>query len=436
MRSSVLYWGHTPFCFESEGGFFSNFSAIQPDLVISGPLPARRTFRLMHVLGAACQKPPAILVSDSEEVAEFIHLNRFKDVALLGTSCEVSQIGATINRLMKRKATCSRKEDFTWMIGNSPAMVRIKKMVTKIADLAEPILIEGEPGTGKSLLANAIQRSSARSAHPFIKIDMGKILGDSAESRGRLFEIENQLRTLLEDRPSAAGVCRGTIFVDKIEKTPARLYWILLKFLGGAGGADTVSHRLSDLKCIAAHNSTGRSVGLPESIYHRFSVLKILVPPLRERREDILPLADFFIHKFCFASGIAPIELSGKMRRTLVEHDWPNNVAQLAAEIRKTVFFGDRTGLLDKIDSRGDTLFSPVGANHGKDRIPSENSNAFRHTNNLALKKINAAVCAGVEKRILKKVLDSTQWNRRKTATLLSISYKSLLNKIKMYDLS
>jgi DNA-binding NtrC family response regulator len=219
------------------------------------------------------------------------------------------------------------------LVGASPAMARVRQLVGHFAAAEAPVLLTGETGTGKELVARAIHESKPQSGQPFLAVNCGAITESLLESelfghaRGAFTGAERAHRGLFEE----AGL--GTILLDEIGDIPPRLQVALLRVLevGEIRPVGAAEPRRISCRIVAATNADlarlVRAGSFREDLMFRLKRLEIAIPPLRERREDILPLAEHFLAKGR-SDGLRPA-MSGKLQTALQAHDWPGNVREL-----------------------------------------------------------------------------------------------------------
>ena len=299
-----------------------------------------------------------------------------------------------------------------------PRMRAIRSIVESIADTDTTVLIRGESGVGKDLVARAIHAASARRAAPFVKVNCAAVPQGLLESE--FFGHEKGAFTGAHRRKPGQFeyANRGTIYLDEIAELPlglqAKLLHVLQDFrfsrVGGYGLIDV------DARVIAATNrnleEAMRRGEFREDLYYRLNVVEIQVPPLRERREEIPMLAAWFLAKFNAQYGRKK-ELLPETIARLKQHSWSGNVRELENAIRRLVVLtnGEQTiGALGACRLNGDVEIRPVV--------------------NESLREIARRGAREAERKALAEVLEHVRWNRAEASRILKVSYKTLLNKI------
>ncbi len=257
------------------------------------------------------------------------------------------------NRLLRRELR--RHYGFSEIIGKSEAMERIFDIVRKVADTNASILIQGESGTGKELIARSIHLNSQRADKPFLAINCGALPESLLESE--LFGHKKGAFTgAVADREglfrSAAG---GTLFLDEIGEMPFALQVKLLRALQEhevtpVGSSHSESF---DARIVAATNkdlsNEVKNGNFREDLYYRLNVVEIVIPPLRERREDIPLLIKHLINKHRNAGGGVECTVSQPVLNVLIQYDWPGNIRELENTIERAVILGGSDIRLDDL---------------------------------------------------------------------------------------
>jgi two-component system response regulator AtoC len=327
------------------------------------------------------------------------------------------------NRALKEQI--QKESQFESILAKSPAMAEIFRTITKIADFKTTVLIQGESGVGKELVARAVHSRSARKNHPFVPINCGAIPENLLESelfghkKGAFTDAHSDRRGLFEE---ADG---GTLFLDEIGELPLNLQVKLLRAL-----QEESIRRLGDSKDVkvdvriitathrdlAAEAKAGR---FREDLFYRINVLPISIPPLRLRREDINLLIDHFLVRNNARLGTQIRALTADARKLLLEYAWPGNVRELENTIERAMVLCDG----DVIDAHD----LPERLREALDPVQVQLA-----TGELSVKKTTAAI----EEILIRRALQKTRGNRTRAAELLEISHRALLYKIKDYKIS
>jgi DNA-binding NtrC family response regulator len=435
LKSMVTEWGHTSFIFEKESRCLDNLVPLNPDLVISGSLPVERAARFIHTLQLTNCGVPVVIISDDRDILEFVHSNGFGDVSVLNVNSNPAEIQAVVNRALKDSCENAEKRTyFPLIIGSSPQMVKIKKKISDLANVKEAVMIQGESGTGKELIARFIHLKSKRCNRPFIKLSMPQLPADFFEKQLLMLEDPQA-----EEQGIFAAAHQGTLLLEEICRMRPEPQFTLLKMIDEAGIFRATNETI-DVRIIAT--SSRDMAALVESgqfnkgLFYRLNVIRIDLPPLRSRLEDISALADLFTDKFCIESGKSHFELSAKIKSLLTCYHWPGNVQELKDLIRLIVNDGNEDRVLRKLNIH--KKYRAITDYYRDIHSLAGLADVKKHVKDLdkiSLKKISNIFMERAEKKVLKKALESTNWNRKRTAALLDISYKSLLNKIKEYKL-
>jgi DNA-binding NtrC family response regulator len=322
-----------------------------------------------------------------------------------------------------------QKYSFNNIIGTGPAMNRIFELVETIAALSSTVLIQGETGTGKELIAKAIHFNSPRRDQKLVSINCGAIPENLLESE--LFghtkgAFTGAVQTRIGRFEQANA---GTIFLDEIGNMPLTLQVKLLRVLQEreferVGGSSTIK---VDVRIIAATSANlERMVAdgtFREDLYYRLNVIPINLPPLRERREDIPLLVQSFVSQFCERHKLEMKSVSPQVMKALMAFEWPGNVRQLENHLERMVALtGSRTGIVptdlpDQIQNKAQLSATPFI------EIPEEGIN-FQ------------SVVTEMERDLIAQSLRRTNGNKKLAAKLLSLKRTTLIEKIKRIGLS
>jgi DNA-binding NtrC family response regulator len=331
-------------------------------------------------------------------------------------------------RLHKRIRTIELREetgdDPHMLVGSSKVMQELLRRIEKIADSQAPVLIQGETGTGKSLLAKVIHGQSSRAGRPFVTIDCGALTETLLESelfghvKGAFTGAVSAKRGLLEE---AQG---GTVFLDEIGEVSLPTQVKLLRAVQereikpvGGNKVLTIDVRFvcatSQDLALAVKKGTFR-----EELYYRLAVVPVYLPPLRERLEDLNLFIDYFVKKFCrlYKKGITSIDPG--VLHMFHSSPWKGNIRELANIIERGVLLAEDAMI--SMDSVWGASFAVPGGDHGK------------VVKALTLK----SVVEDAEKNAILKTLKAANNNRSEAARLLGISRRALYDKLAAYGLS
>jgi DNA-binding NtrC family response regulator len=340
---------------------------------------------------------------------------------------EKNRLKQELDDLRKKLGERSQYEK---LIGDSSGMLQIKAVIEQIADSELTVLIRGESGTGKEIVARMLHSLSRRRSGPFVKVNCAAIPRELLEAE--LFGHEKGAFTgAHKTKPGRFEMAnRGTIFLDEIGDMPLELQSKLLQVLEQyefmrVGGVRTIK---VDTRIVCATNrdmdKALKDGTIREDLFYRLNEVTLNLPPLKERREDIPLLIEHFLQKYSADYGKKHRPLSSSTAELLLNFDWPGNVRQLENIIKQMVVRENENVVLDTIRRRsGDSDSAPA--------LPGSTS----HVRSFSLKKRVGAAVAAEEKALITDALHRTNWNRRKAAQLLDISYRSLLYKIKEYQI-
>lgn len=256
-------------------------------------------------------------------------------------------IGALKSEMAQLRKRVEGRTTFSDLVGNSAAMQMVRRLGERAARSSIPVLISGESGVGKEVIARAIHGSSDRAGRPFVAVNCGAIPAALVESI--LFGHEKGSFTGATDRhvgkfQEADG---GTLLLDEVAELPMEMQVKLLRVLQ-EGDVDPVGSRRSvkvDVRIISATNrDLSRAVadgGFREDLFYRLNVFPIEAPPLRERRADIPDLVDSFIRRFGLEEGRSIAGLTSETLELLVRYDWPGNIRQLENAIYRAIVLAD-----------------------------------------------------------------------------------------------
>jgi two-component system response regulator AtoC len=322
------------------------------------------------------------------------------------------------------------------LLGTSEKMAAVRSLIERVADSDVTVLVRGETGTGKELVARGLRWYSMRRDQPFVKVNCAALPADLLESE--LFGFERGAFTgAVHAKPGKFEAAHeGTIFLDEIGEMSATLQAKLLQVLQDGefsrlGGLTDVR---VDVRVVAATNcDLERAVAagaFREDLYFRINVVEITLPPLRERREDIPLLTGHFLKmQQALARRPAVTVLSADTLHLFATYDWPGNVRELENMVKRIIVLGDEQAAHEVIARRQTTV--PARPQPEAGVAVAASAQAEGTSRLTSLKDIGRSAAREAERIAILDMLERTRWNRKEAAEILGISYKALLYKIK-----
>lgn len=341
-----------------------------------------------------------------------------------------SRLEQEVRRL---RTEVERGSPYNLLFGRSRRMRDLQAIVDQIADTDITVLLRGESGTGKDLLARTIYECSSRRDKPFVKVNCAALPRDLLESE--LFGYEQGAFTgaHYSKQGKFEYANGGTVFLDEISEMHVDLQAKLLHVLQDGevcrlGGKEPVA---TDVRIIAATNRNieeeVQQKRFRSDLFYRLNVVNMMIPPLRDRPEEIPGLVQYFAERitqqYRREGACIPEDLSAEM----AEYHWPGNVRELENYMKRIVVVGDVEGVRNEIRNSRRILMAKAS----KQQAVIDPKEFEGKT----LREISREAIAHAERRIISKVLHETRWNRKRAAELLDISYKALLYKIRQTGL-
>jgi len=316
------------------------------------------------------------------------------------------------------------KIGYNRIIGGSPAMLEVERLVKKVASSETTVLFLGESGTGKELFAAGVHYLSMRREKPYITINCAAIPRELLEnelfgSEQGAFTSSHKLK--LGKFEIADG---GTVFLDEIGDLDMSIQAKLLRFLQEKtferlGGTKQIS---VNVRVIAATNVDLKDAIVEkrfrEDLYYRLSVFPINVPPLRDRREDVTKLAEYFVQKYCTEMSKPVKKLSAEALKLMDRYHWPGNVRELENTVERAVILCEGRY---------------INPEHLAIRVRTDDE--IRLRDGAGLKEVGQHAQMIAERAAIIRVLSETRGNKRKTAEILKIDYTTLFEKLKRYEI-
>jgi two-component system response regulator AtoC len=307
------------------------------------------------------------------------------------------------------------------VFGKSAAMQALRSSLSKVVGTSVPILIQGESGTGKNILARAIHNLSPWKSGPFVSVNCHAILGTQLESN--LFGYEKGVFPGGYGKSGRVETThRGTLFLDEISELDLALQSKLLRLFqdGHLCRIDGQQESKAQLRIVCG---TSRRLQVEiekgtfrQDLFYRINVVNLRLPPLRERRDDIEDLVHYFLERHNRKHNCRTGSVSGKLLNALQKYHWPGNIRELENLIQRYVILGSEDGISDELVARGEQKFLN----------PEINLDGP-----ISLKKLTREITRELEHKVILKALQANHWNRKQVARALGISYRGLLNKIR-----
>jgi two-component system, NtrC family, response regulator AtoC len=311
--------------------------------------------------------------------------------------------------------------DEALIFGSTPAMREVRRRIDRILASDLPVLIEGETGTGKEVIARYLHAHSSRAEAPFVRLNCSAVPVNLLESE--LFGYRKGAFTGAKvDRPGLIEIADGgTLFLDEIDELHWSLQGKLLQFLQDGsftpiGGSHECSGRV---RVICATNvnlqNAVKNGAFREDLFYRIEVVSLRLPALRERKNDIPRLCDYFLTRLARKFAKNAPRLDPAVIRLLMQWDWPGNLRELENWVARAIILGDA-------EATGAEL---------KRRLAKASTLDSRMPRTVVLKEISRKATSAASNATILKALQANRWNRRKTAEDLHMSYRSLLYKLR-----
>jgi len=426
-------------------------------------MPGIDGMNLLKLLAAQHPDVPVVMITahgSVENAVEAVKLGAFDYVEKPFEQDQIRQIVAkalNTNRLAGRTAHIESppagKGRFR-LVGRSASITKVYGIIDKVADTPSTVLISGESGTGKELIARALHENSSRRSGPFIKINCAAIPKTLMESE--LFGYEKGAFTgAVGSKPGRFELAHGgTLFLDEIAEIPVEMQVKLLRVLQESefervGGIKTIK---VDVRLVAATNrelhEEVAAGNFREDLFYRLNVVPVALPPLRQRREDIVLLVEHFVAKFNERLGMNISGVEPEAIGQLVGYAWPGNIRELENVIERTLLFcegplirpadlpedvrgaeteAEATGAIDTTENT-----EPATTPH---RTPTQELIVQGSSEMRSLKEVVRAQTERVERALIVKALEQTGGNVTQAAKRLQISRKSLQTKMKEFGL-
>ena len=445
LRSIISNAGGLSYCFQTENTCLDNIAVLEPDLIIVGSLLPEKIIQFLNALQAIECDLPVLVISEDNVLPEYVEGNGLRNITIVNKYSHLDEFIINFKASPDKKSKSRARKMIPFIVGNDSEIIKIKKALPQLSQSNDSILIKGENGVGKETLARVIHLNSKNKGELFIKINASAL--STQKSSWRLVDFFTEYAKNGKSRDTGRrNTMNGTLYFDEICDIPDALQAELLLF-EAQNSPSIINPDLKGINNFRIIAGTAKNIDklvekneFRKDLYYRMNVFNLKIPALRERKDDIPLLTDFFTYKFCRDFGKSYFGLSKKAIDVLLNHTWPGNIEEMKDVIKRAVMMCDEDKFLYSFYLRHEK----VPANNRKAWHANTHSidslidsrDYLKKVDTMSLKDICLDCLENVEKSIMKKALSDTNWNRRKAAMLLNISYKSMLNKIKAYRLA
>ena len=393
-------------------------------------LPGLSGLELLEYVKKTGSAIPVIILSSERQTRTVVQAIKLGAADYLVKPFENEELEFSVKTIMERQSLLREISSLRRQLADNyerdlvscdPKVMKIKEIARQVADTSLPVIIVGESGVGKEVMAHFIHDFGERRDRPFIKVNCAALPNELLESE--LFGYDRGAFTgAISDNPGKFELAhQGTILLDEIAEMTPHLQAKLLHVLQDGefrrlGGKKIIR---VDARVLAATNKRVEDLlaagKFREDLYFRLNVIKLEIPPLRERRDDIPMLANYFFQKYRGLQGSTVERLPLELLSAFLHYSWPGNVRQLENAIRSYLILQDVNLVIERLNE----------ARPQTDRVPGS----------LNLHAYSSQAAEQTEKALIAQALDETGWNRKEAARRLQISYRALRGKIKKWQM-
>ncbi len=433
LATFLIARGHSVECLESGDQAIERLASGQsPSMILLDVmLPGKDGIEVLSSLKTIYPALPIIILSGIGQIKTVVEAMKMGASDYLTKPFEEEALELAIENVLEKQRLKEEvktlKQQLAYVeqgniLTSNPQMLRIIDIARHVASADVPVLILGESGVGKEVVASFIHEQSNRSDGPFVKVNCAALPHELLESE--LFGYERGAFTgaIRDKMGKFEQADKGTLLLDEIGEMSPHLQAKLLHVLQDAefsrlGGKKPV--RVT-VRVLAATNKKLKEAVLKgefrNDLYFRLNVIKFEVPPLRDRREDIPLLCTHFVEKYRERYQSPVQQFPKDLIEAFLRYDWPGNVRQLENVVKRYLILPDAD------------IASELRGNNQEQVVPV-------HTGNVSLKEVAGHAAEMAEKEVVLRVLEETGWNRKESARRLKISYKALRNKLKKWQL-
>jgi two-component system response regulator AtoC len=381
---------------------------------------------------------PVVMLSVVGTASTIVEAMRLGAVDYLGKPFEEGQLEAALEKVLEFKTIERERErmegqtaDYSDVVWAGDAMQRIRGVLEQVAETDVTILIHGESGVGKEIVARTSHEISPRADKPFVKVNCAALPDELLESE--LFGYEKGAFTGAVSRKHGKfeAADGGTMFLDEIGEMTAPLQAKLLQVLQDSVftriGANIETH--VDVRVVCATNrrleEMVREGSFREDLFFRMNVVNVEIPPLRERREEIPELVEHFLRRFSLRYGKRRVRVSDELMQAFEQYPFPGNVRELENMIKRVIVLESEGSIIDGLAS------PPESDLAGRSALMELFEEVEQTAGEIPLREVGRRASFEAEREAIGHILHRTNWNRKQAARLLGVSYKTLLQKIR-----
>jgi len=414
-----------------------------PDLIILDVMmPGIDGLETLRRVRARDPEVPVVMLSVVGKAATIVEAMQLGATDYLNKPFEEEELELTISKAFERRnleAECQQLRADVGPDAAAKAIVwegetlrEIRDLLLQISDTDVSVLIQGESGVGKEIVARAVHSTSERRDQPFVKVNCAALPTELLESE--LFGYEKGAFTGANARKQgrfehAQG---GTIFLDEIGEMSPALQGKLLQVLQDGTFTRLGANRevRVDVRVVTATNRPLEEMvdgkGFREDLFFRLNVVTVKIPPLRERRQEIPQLVDHFLHRFSAKYGKYRVQVSRRLMSLFDRYPFPGNIRELENMIKRIVVLESEDPIVAELLSGGER-----GVRSTVTAFQSLLEEAEESAGDVPLREVGRKASLEAEREAIERVLLQTNWNRKQAARLLHVSYKTLLQKIR-----
>ncbi len=415
-------------------------SGAAPEVVILDVMmPGIDGLETLRRIRAIDAELPVVMLSVVGKASTIVGAMQLGAVDYINKPFEEEELDAILSKWIERRSLERERTQLRQAVGDpvadavweSDAMQRIRSLIEQISETDVTVLIQGESGVGKEIVARAVHACSSRKDGPFVKVNCAALPEDLLESE--LFGYEKGAFTGANGRKQGRFEVahRGTIFLDEIGEMSPALQAKMLQVLQDSvftrlGGHDEIR---VDVQVVSATNRPLAEMvsqnQFREDLYFRLNVVSIQIPPLRERREEIGALVETFLRRYSIQYEKPQLEPSAELLGAFDRYGFPGNVRELENMIKRVVVLESEESILEEIVRR------EAGDARGRTGLQTLLEEIEETAGDVPLREVGRRVAQQAEREAIERMLRHTGWNRKQAARLLSVSYKTLLQKIR-----